>query len=53
MNALGGDTDTIGSLAGQIWGAATGLDASHVLPDVPGAERVLRIADRFAQYAGA
>ena len=53
MNALGGDTDTIGSMAGQISGVAVGLDASHVLADVRGAERVIRIADRFSQYVGA
>jgi ADP-ribosyl-[dinitrogen reductase] hydrolase len=50
LNSLGGDSDTIGSIAGQIVGAATAVDASHLLRDVMGAQKVIDIADRFAQH---
>ena len=54
MNSLGGDTDTIGSIAGQIWGAATGIAPAHLVAGISGADRVLAVADRFAQFvAGA
>lgn len=52
MNSLGGDTDTIGSIAGQLWGVVTGADVSHYFSDISGAERVLRIADQYAHYVG-
>jgi ADP-ribosylglycohydrolase len=52
MNSLGGDTDTIGSIAGQIWGAATGIDSVHLLANISGAGQVIAVADRFAQFAG-
>lgn len=48
---LGGDTDTIGSIAGQIWGVATGGDVKHLLREVPNASLVLEIAGRFADFA--
>jgi len=51
LNALGGDTDTIGSLAGQLWGVASSHTAAHLLSDVPGADKVTSIAERFAVYA--
>jgi ADP-ribosyl-[dinitrogen reductase] hydrolase len=51
LNALGGDTDTIGSLAGQLWGVVSSHTAAHLLSDVPGADKVTSIADRFAEYA--
>lgn len=50
MNKLGGDTDTIGSIAAQIFGASTDIDPTHLLVDIPGADRVIAIADRFARY---
>jgi ADP-ribosylglycohydrolase len=51
MNALGGDTDTIGSIAGQIWGATTGIAPAYLLAGISGADRVVAVADRFAQLA--
>jgi ADP-ribosylglycohydrolase len=48
---LGGDTDTIGSIAGQIWGVATGGDLRHLLREVPNSSLVLEIAGRFAHFA--
>jgi ADP-ribosylglycohydrolase len=53
MNSLGGDTDTVGSIGGQIWGAATGIDSADLLANISGASRVIEVADRFAQFAGA
>jgi ADP-ribosyl-[dinitrogen reductase] hydrolase len=52
MNEIGGDTDTIGSIAGQIAGAALGADALplHLLDRVSHREDVRRIADEFARY---
>src|SRR5262249_53545682 len=52
MNSLGGDTDTIGSLAGQLWGVVTRRDVSHIVSDIPGAERVLQVADQYSQHVG-
>jgi ADP-ribosyl-[dinitrogen reductase] hydrolase len=50
LNAFDGDGDTIGSIAGQLFGAATGIDAAPLLTDVAGAQAVLEIADQFAQF---
>lgn len=51
LNALGGDSDTIGSIAGQIFGVATAVDASDLLADVAGAPKVIDVAHRFAKHA--
>ena len=51
LNAIGGDTDTIGSIASQIWAAESGFDAAHLLTGVPGADRVIALATQFAQFA--
>jgi ADP-ribosyl-[dinitrogen reductase] hydrolase len=50
LNEIGGDTDTIGSIAGQIAGAMLGPDKVplQALDGVPSAEEVKRIAWRFA-----
>lgn len=48
--SLGGDTDTIGSIGGQISAVATGIDSAHLLTNIAGAQRVIDIADRFAQF---
>lgn len=50
INAAGGDTDTIGSIAGQIAGAALGEDSLpiHLLAGVPAADLVFTTAARFA-----
>lgn len=50
LNEIGGDTDTIGSIAGQVAGArigATGLP-QYLLNDVPSIEDVFRLARSFA-----
>jgi len=49
LNEIGGDTDTIASIAGQIAGAALGIDAvpTH---EIDG--EVLRIAEQFAKAIG-
>ena len=51
MNALGGDADTIGSIAGQIWGTETSIAPAPLLNNISGAERVMDVADRFARFA--
>jgi ADP-ribosylglycohydrolase len=51
LNEMGGDTDTIGAIAGQIAGAALGTVSSELLDGVPGADRVLRVARQFAAFA--
>jgi ADP-ribosylglycohydrolase len=50
LNDAGGDTDTIGSIAGQIAGASVGeeLLPMNLLTSVPGAEELLAVARRFA-----
>jgi len=50
LTQLGGDVDTIGSIAGQIAGAALGVAGlpSRLLQDLPERERVESIAERFA-----
>jgi ADP-ribosylglycohydrolase len=48
MNDLGGDTDTIGAIAGQIAGAALGTVSTALLTGVPGTDRVLEVARQFA-----
>lgn len=50
LNALGGDSDTIGSIAGQICGVASSIDMSHLLVDLSDAETVLATAQRFARH---
>jgi len=49
---LGSDTDTIASIAGQIAGAAAGLDAEHLrhVSNIPVTEDIDGIATRFAQF---
>jgi poly(ADP-ribose) glycohydrolase ARH3 len=48
--ALGGDVDTIGAMAGALWGAANG---ASTLPAVPleGRRRLEETAVRIFQYA--
>jgi ADP-ribosyl-[dinitrogen reductase] hydrolase len=50
VNEVGGDTDTIGSIAGQVAGAYTGAKdlPIDVLSGVPDANEVLAIAQEFA-----
>ncbi len=53
LNEFGGDTDTIGSIAGQIAGAALGSGnlPIHLLADVPLANKLVEIAEQFAATA--
>ncbi len=53
LNAVGGDTDTVASIAGQIAGAALGSGnlPIRVLGSVPDSAGVLRIAEEFAATA--
>jgi ADP-ribosylglycohydrolase len=50
LNEVGGDTDTIASIAGQVAGARMGFAALpiHLLADVPRTNEVLTIAENFA-----
>lgn len=50
LNEVSGDTDTIGSIAGQVAGAYTGAEELPIgiLSGVAGADEVLAIAKRFA-----
>jgi ADP-ribosylglycohydrolase len=50
MNRLGGDADTIGAIAGQLWAAAAAQDVSSLIADVAGVERVLAIANQFDDF---
>lgn len=49
LNELGGDTDTIGSIAGQMAGTLLGADnlPLHVLSSVPDVETITRVAEDF------
>lgn len=51
INDVGGDTDTIGSIAGQIAGAHIGADdvPTKLVSSVPNAEQVFTIASELAQ----
>lgn len=53
LNSVGGDTDTIGSIAGQIAGAALGASSLplHLLARVPFADEVTQVAEQFAAIA--
>ena len=53
LNKLGGDTDTIASIAGQIAGAVLGATnlPMHLLRDVPLSDHVIRVAEKFAASA--
>lgn len=53
LNAVGGDTDTIGSIAGQIAGAALGTSRLplDLLARVPLADEVVGVAEQFAAIA--
>jgi ADP-ribosylglycohydrolase len=53
MNEIGGDTDTIAAIAGQIAAAELGEVPKHLLEGVPGAEHVISVAEAFAAFAAA
>ena len=53
--SAGGDTDTIASMAGQLWGAAQGVDAlpSWMLEQLPERAHLGDVFSRFAVFAAA
>jgi ADP-ribosyl-[dinitrogen reductase] hydrolase len=55
LNEAGGDTDTIGSIAGQIAGVSTGLRSlpENLIQLLPPDPPVLKIAEEFARAAAA
>jgi ADP-ribosyl-[dinitrogen reductase] hydrolase len=53
MNEIGGDTDTIAAIAGQIAGAELGEAPHLLLRDVPGRETIVSVAEAFATFASA
>jgi ADP-ribosyl-[dinitrogen reductase] hydrolase len=51
---VGGDTDTIASITGQIAGTASGVPPDHVghFSSITGGDEIIRVAESFADFLG-